>query len=241
MAKPENVTTHKILSHDDWTEARKQLLEQEKAFTRARDELSRARRALPWERVEKTYAFEGSKGRLSLSDLFEGRSQLIIYHFMFGPDWTVGCKSCSFLADHFDPAVVHLAQRDVTMVAVSRAPLAKLEEFKRRMGWSFAWVSSLGSDFNHDYQVSFSQEEFDSGEVYYNYKLQGFSSTEAPGVSVFHKGEEGAVFHCYSAYQRGLDMFITSYHYLDLVPKGRDEEDLAYTMEWVKLHDEYGD
>ncbi len=229
----------KTVPHADWIEARKALLEKEKEFTRARDALSRERQGLPWEKVEKDYVFQGPDGEESLSDLFEGRSQLIVYHFMYGPDWDAGCKSCSFLTDHFEPAIVHLNQRDVSMIAVSRAPLEKLQAFRKRMGWGFKWVSSLENDFNRDYHVSFSEKEIDGGEVYYNYANQRFPSTEAPGASVFAKDGDGTVYHTYSVYQRGLDMFITAYHYLDIVPKGRDEGDLPYTMEWLRLHDEY--
>ncbi len=232
---------HDVVSNERWIEARKALLAKEKEFTRMRDAISEERRKLPWERVNKEYVFDGPGGKETLADLFDGRSQLLVYHFMYGPDWTEGCKSCSFLADHFNPAIPHLRQRDVTMVAVSRAPLEILEAFKKRMGWSFKWVSSLGNDFNRDYQVSFTEEELEKGDVYYNYARQGFPSTEAPGVSVFYKDENGEVFHTYSSYQRGLDMFITAYHYLDLVPKGRDEGGLSYTMEWLRLHDEYDD
>ncbi len=232
---------HDVVSNERWIEARKALLAKEKEFTRMRDAISKERRKLPWERVNKEYVFDGPGGKETLADLFDGRSQLLVYHFMYGPDWTEGCKSCSFLADHFNPAIPHLRQRDVTMVAVSRAPLEILEAFKKRMGWSFKWVSSLGNDFNRDYQVSFTEEELEKGDVYYNYARQGFPSTEAPGVSVFYKDENGEVFHTYSSYQRGLDMFITAYHYLDLVPKGRDEGGLSYTMEWLRLHDEYDD
>ncbi len=232
---------HDVVSNERWIEARKALLAKEKEFTRMRDAISKERRKLPWERVDKEYVFDGPGGKETLADLFDGRSQLLVYHFMYGPDWTEGCKSCSFLADHFNPAIPHLRQRDVTMVAVSRAPLEILEAFKKRMGWSFKWVSSLANDFNRDYQVSFTDEELEKGDVYYNYARQGFPSTEAPGVSVFYKDENGEVFHTYSSYQRGLDMFITAYHYLDLVPKGRDEGGLSYTMEWLRLHDEYDD
>ncbi|WP_193367835.1 DUF899 domain-containing protein [Pelagibius marinus] len=230
---------NEIVSHEDWVEARKRLLAREKEFTRARDALSRARQALPWERVEKDYVFQGPGGKESLADLFGPCSQLIAYHFMYAPDWDVGCKSCSFIADHFEPAVVHLRQRDVSLVAVSKAPLATLEAFRKRMGWTFKWVSSHDNAFNRDYNVSFTQEEIDSGEAYYNYKAQGFPSTEAPGASVFYKDEDGRVYHTYSVYQRGLDMLITAYHYLDMVPKGRDEDGLTYTMEWLRLHDDY--
>jgi predicted dithiol-disulfide oxidoreductase (DUF899 family) len=231
---------NKVLDHDDWISARKALLAKEKAFTRQRDELTRERQALPWERVEKSYAFEGPDGKETLADLFDGRSQLIVYHFMYGPDWEEGCKSCSYIADHFDPAVVHLNQRDVTMVAASRAPLAKLDAFKKRMGWSFKWVSAHDTDFNQDYHVSFSDEEMAHGDTVYNYKKQGFPSAEAPGASVFYKNTDGNVYHTYSVFQRGLDTFITAYHWLDIVPKARDEGDPNYTMEWLKLHDAYG-
>jgi len=235
------MTDHEVVSHEDWVAARKELLAREKEFTRLRDELARERRALPWERIEKDYVFKGSDGQVTLTDLFDGRSQLIVYHFMYGPDWEAGCKSCSLLADHFDPAVVHLRQRDVNMVAVSRAPVATLEAFRKRMGWGFTWVSSLESDFNRDFQVSFTENEIERGEAYYNYKRQRFPSTEAPGASVFYRDQDGAIYHTYSVYQRGLDMFIAAYHYLDIVPKGRDEDGLSYTMEWVRLHDDYAD
>ncbi len=233
------MTGHKVLTHDDWVDARKALLAKEKDFTRMRDALSRERLELPWERVEKNYVFDGPNGTESLSDLFDGRSQLIVYHFMYGPDWNEGCKSCSFLADHFNPAINHLNNRDVSMVSVSKAPLPVLEAFKKRMGWTFKWVSSFDNDFNHDYHVSFTQEETDSGKTYYNYRQGGFPSTEAPGASVFYEDANGDIFHTYSVYARGLDMFITAYHYLDIVPKGRDEEHLSFTMEWVRLHDAY--
>lgn len=228
-----------IVSHSEWVEARKALLFKEKIFTRLRDELSQQRRDLPWEKVDSNYVFDGPDGAISLSDLFDGRSQLIIYHFMYGPDWVVGCKSCSFLADHFNPAIVHLNHRDVSFVAVSRAPLDILERFKQRMGWDFSWVSSERNDFNRDYNVSFSEEEVERGDAYYNYRNKGFPSTEAPGASVFFKDEDGSIYHTYSVYERGLDMFITAYHYLDIVPKGRNENDLSYSMEWLRLHDKY--
>ena len=208
-------------------------------FTRARDELSRQRRELPWVKVDKTYIFDGPDGKQTLADLFGGRSQLIVYHFMFGPGWQQGCKSCSYLSDHIDGAAVHLGHRDVTMVAVSRAPLAEIEAFRKRMGWRFKWLSSSGNDFNYDYQVSFRPDEIAKGKVYYNYGLGKFPSEEAPGVSVFVKDENGAIFHTYSAYARGLDILIGAYNYLDLVPKGRDEDALDFTMAWVRHHDRY--
>ncbi len=228
-----------IVSHSEWIEARKSFLVKEKEFTKLRDQISQQRRELPWEKVKKDYEFEGPNGTTRLSELFYGRSQLIIYHFMYGPDWDAGCKSCSLIADHFNPAIVHLNQRDVSMIAVSRAPLNMLEQYKKRMGWDFLWVSSLKNDFNHDYNVSFSEEEIERGDAYYNYKEKGFPSTEAPGASVFFKDEDGTIYHTYSVYERGLDMFITAYHYLDIVPNGRNESNFSYTMEWLKRHDEY--
>lgn len=231
----------KVVSTEEWIETRKELLTREKEFTKARDALSAARRALPWVRVEKEYLFEGSDGAESLADLFEGRGQLIVYHFMFGPDWEEGCPSCSYLADHFDGANWHLKHRDVTLVAASRAPLEKLDAYRERMGWRFKWVSSLGNDFNGDYHVSFDKDELASGEVYYNYRYTTFPSSEAPGLSVFRKDESGEVFHTYSTYARGLDMLIGAYNFLDLVPKGRDEAGLSFTMEWIQRHDRYDD
>jgi predicted dithiol-disulfide oxidoreductase (DUF899 family) len=231
---------HKIVSRDEWLAARKAHLAKEKEFTKARDALSRQRRELPWVKVEKAYAFDGPDGRETLGDLFDGRSQLITYHFMLGPGWEQGCKSCSFLADHFDGAAVHLAHRDVTLVAVSRAPLAEIETFKKRMGWRFKWVSSHDSDFNHDYHVSFTPEEMAKGPVYYNFGPNGFGSEEAPGASVFYRDGDGHIFHTYSSYGRGLDILIGEYNFLDLVPKGRDEDKLEYTMAWVRHHDRYG-
>jgi predicted dithiol-disulfide oxidoreductase (DUF899 family) len=230
---------HVIVSHEEWLAARRKLLEEEKAFTRQRDALSARRREMPWERIEKDYRFEGPQGHLSLADLFAGRSQLVIYHFMLGPDWENGCKSCSFFADNFDGIDVHLAHRDVTFLAVSRAPLAKIEAFKKRMGWSFAWVSSFGSDFNYDFQVSFEPIDLAKGDVFYNYKLQKMQSDEMPGVSVFAREASGAIFHTYSCYQRGLDILNGAYHFLDLAPKGRDEDALPFSMSWVRHHDRY--
>ena len=176
---------------------------------------------------------------MTLGDLFAGRSQLIVYHFMFAPDWNEGCKSCSYLADHFDGAAIHLAHRDVTLAAVSRAPLAEIQAFRKRMGWHFNWVSSFGNDFNRDFHVSFTPEELAGGEVYYNYARNSFPVEEAPGASVFYRSEAGEIFHPYSAYARGLDILVGAYNFLDLVPKGRDEVGLAFTMEWVRHHDRY--
>jgi predicted dithiol-disulfide oxidoreductase (DUF899 family) len=228
---------HQIVSREEWLAARKALLAREKAFTKERDALSQERRRLPWVKVDKTYVFEGPAGTETLADLFAGRNQLLVYHFMFGPDWTAGCPSCSFWADNYNGAVVHLSHRDVSLVAISRAPLAKLESYRNRMGWSFKWVSSYGNDFNRDYHVSFTPEEQKTAD--YNYKAAGFGSSEAPGVSVFIKGTDGQIFHTYSCYARGLDMLNGAYHLLDLVPKGRDEQGLSYPMAWVRRHDEY--
>jgi len=230
---------HKVVSHDEWIAARKAHLAEEKAFTRARDALSRKRRELPWEKIEKAYVFDAANGRATLADLFAGKSQLIVYHFMLGPDWEEGCPNCSLLADHFDGAVVHLAQRDVAFVVVSHAPLAQIETFKRRMGWNFKWVSSFGCDFNFDYQVSASPQEKAKGVVYYNYEETTFPSDERPGASVFYKNAAGDIFHTYSSYGRGLDLLIGAYNFLDLAPKGRDEAGLAYGMAWVRHHDRY--
>ena len=232
---------HDVVSPEDWLTARKELLAREKEFSRLRDELSQQRRELPWTRVEQDYEFETPSGQESLAELFESSSQLIVYHFMFDPDWTEGCKACSFLADHYDPAIVHLRQRDVTMVTVSRAPLARLQTFQQRMGWKFKWVSSFGSDFNRDFHVTFTPEEVEQGDTSYNYATRPFPMTEAPGISVFYKDEAGDIFHTYSAYARGLDMFIGAYHLLDIAPMGRDEAELPYTMAWIRHHDRYGD
>ncbi|HKS85389.1 MAG TPA: thioredoxin family protein [Pseudolabrys sp.] len=230
---------HRIVSKDEWLAARKALLAKEKEFTRARDQLSNARRALPWTKVGKNYVFETSEGRRSLADLFAGKNQLIIYHFMLGPGWIQGCPSCSFLADHFDGAAIHLAQRDVSLVVVSRAPLKEIEAYKKRMGWKFKWVSSYGTDFNHDFHVSFSPEEKARGKIEYNYAMTGFPKEEAPGLSAFIRDEAGEVLHTYSSYARGLDILIGAYNFLDMAPKGRDEDGLPWSMAWVRRHDEY--
>jgi predicted dithiol-disulfide oxidoreductase (DUF899 family) len=231
---------HKVVSSEEWIAARRKLLQKEKESTRLRDQLSAERRKLPWVKVEKEYVFDGPDGKVSLTELFAGRSQLVIYHFMFGPEWKEGCPSCSFVSDHIDGTLPHLAARDVTMVMVSRAPLAKIEAFKKRMGWRFKWVSSYGSDFNPDFRVSFTKGEMAQGKVNYNYTLQEFPSEEAPGISVFYKDPAGVVFHTYSTYGRGVEPLVGTYMILDLVPKGRDEDHLGFTMEWVRHHDRYG-
>jgi predicted dithiol-disulfide oxidoreductase (DUF899 family) len=227
----------KVVGAAEWLRARQVLLAKEKEFTRARDALSEARRDLPWERVEKSYVFEGPAGKETLADLFGGRSQLIVYHFMFGQDSTAGCTGCSFWADNFNGITVHLEQRDVTLLAVSRASREKLVAFQKRLGWSFKWVSSSDSDFNFDYQVSFDPNRAEGAS--YNYAPKPGPATEMPGISVFYRDEAGAIFHTYSTFGRGLDLLNTAYNYLDLVPKGRDEADLPHRMAWVRHHDNY--
>jgi predicted dithiol-disulfide oxidoreductase (DUF899 family) len=235
------IENHAVVSRDEWAEARKRHLVREKTLTRLRDELSAERRALPWERVDKEYRFQTASGERTLSELFGHGSQLVVYHFMFGQDWQDGCKGCSFWADNFNGIDVHLRHRDVTLIAISSAPLDKIEAFRRRMCWSFAWVSSAGSDFNHDYHVTFAPEELERGEIEYNYTHIRRSMTEAPGISVFIKDASGTIFHTYSCYARGLDMLNGAYHYLDLVPKGRDEANLTHHSDWLRLHDRYED
>jgi predicted dithiol-disulfide oxidoreductase (DUF899 family) len=229
---------HPVVSHDQWIAARTAFLAKEKEFTRLRDKLDQQRRELPWEAVTKNYVFEGPDGRQTLGDLFDGRRQLVVYHFMFGPDWDAGCPHCSFWADNFNPIIVHLNQRDVTMVAISRAPYRKIAEYKRRMGWSFKWLSSLDTDFNFDFQASFRPEDLKEGTVFYNFKHQKESSSEREGASVFFRDASGKIFHTYSTYARGIDLLNTAYNYVDLVPKGRDEGDRSQF--WVRRHDEYG-
>ena len=232
--------THQVASKDEWLEARLELLKREKAHSRGRDELTRARQALPWVKLEKDYTFDGPGGNVTLGELFEDKSQLIIQHFMFDTDWEQGCKSCSFMADHMDPSVVHLAQRDTAYAVVSRAPLATLEAFKKRMGWTFEWVSSGNSEFNTDFHVSFTEEELQNNEAYHNFRAHTtFPDKEASGVSAFAKDDAGSVYHTYSVYGRGLETFMGAYDLLDIVPKGRDEAELSYSMEWLRLKDEY--
>jgi predicted dithiol-disulfide oxidoreductase (DUF899 family) len=235
------MTEHKVVSQDEWLAARKELLAKEKEFTRQRDALSAERRKLPWVKVDKEYAFDTADGKKTLAQLFGHKSQLIVYHFMFGPGWVEGCPSCSFLGDHFDGSLVHLAHRDVTLTAISRAPLSQIEAFKKRMGWRFPWVSSFGTDFNHDYHVSFPKDERKNGKVYYNYAETDFPSEEGPGASVFYKDAAGPIFHTYSTYGRGLDILLGTYNFLDMAPKGRDEDTLKFTMAWVRHHDKYVD
>lgn len=230
---------HKVVSREEWLQARAQHLAREKEFTRLRDELSRERRELPWVRIEKPYRFETPSGSRVLIELFAGRSQLLVYHFMFGPDWQQPCKSCSFWADSFDRIGVHLAQRDVALVAVSRAPLERLEATQRRFGWSFEWVSSGDGDFGRDFGVHFTPADLASGEPHYNFGTLRFGLSDAPGISVFCRDVQGQVFHTYSCYARGLDMLNGAYHLLDLVPKGRDEAALEHPMAWLRHRDSY--
>jgi predicted dithiol-disulfide oxidoreductase (DUF899 family) len=227
----------KIVSHDQWIKARQRLLVKEKELTRLRDKLSAERRKLPWEKVSKQYAFDGPQDKQTLAELFDGRSQLVVYHFMFHPDWDAGCPHCSRWADNFNGVIVHLNQRDVTMIAVSRAPYAKLAAYRERMGWSFKWMSSFGTDFNFDYRVSFTADEMARKKAFYNFKLQNPEVGEREGVSVFFKDRKAGVFHTYSTFARGIDMLNVDYHYLDLVPKGRDEGGRGPF--WVRRHDEY--
>jgi predicted dithiol-disulfide oxidoreductase (DUF899 family) len=236
------MANHKIATREEWLAKRKDLLKKEKELTHLRAQLTRERQELPWVKIDKEYVFEGPAGKQTLCDLFDRKSQLIIDHFMFQPDWTEACKSCSLLADHYEPAIIHLKQRDVNMVMVSRAAIDKIEAFRKRMGWSFHWVSSLNSDFNFDFNVSFPGEVNQQKEIYYNYETSsGFPSTEGPGLSVFYKDSDGTIYHTYSCFARGLEQFIGVYDLLDIIPKGRDEENLVYGMEWIRHHDKYGD
>jgi len=234
------MTNHRTVSREEWTTARRSLLAKEKEFMRLRDRLSSERRELPWEKLDKTYVFQGPEGDVSLAELFAGRTQLVVYHFMFAPEWDAGCKGCSFWADNYDGIIPHLNQRDVSFAAISRAPLPKLQAFAARMGWSFKWVSASKSDFNYDYQASFRPEDVARGVAVHNYAPYGESMTDKPGFSVFFKDEAGAIFHTYSTYARGLDPMNVAFQLLDLVPKGRDEAGLPHPMSWVKLHDQYG-
>jgi predicted dithiol-disulfide oxidoreductase (DUF899 family) len=231
------VDKHEVVSEADWLKARRKLLAKEKKFTRLQDELSLERRSLPWVKVTKSYVFDGPQGKETLADLFEGRSQLVIYHFMFGPDDEAGCKHCSLRADGFNGINRHLNHRDVTMLGVSRAPYKKLAAYKKRMGWSFKWVSSANTDFNFDYHVSFTPEEMAKKQAFFNYALQDPGPSEREGHSVFFRDRRGGVFHTYSCYARGNDMLNVHYHYLDMVPKGRDENGRG--PYWVRRHDEY--
>jgi predicted dithiol-disulfide oxidoreductase (DUF899 family) len=240
MKLTEMEMNREVVSEAEWLIARKDLLTREKEFTRQRDALSAARRALPMIKIDKRYVFDGPNGKETLADLFGDHSQLIVYHFMLGPGWVEGCKSCSYLADHFDGANWHLPHRDVSFVVISRAPFAEIAAYQKRMRWRFKWFSSHANSFNFDYHVSFTKEDEKRGKVSYNYGTWEFISDELPGLSVFYKDESGDVFHTYSAYARGLDILAGTYNFLDLVPKGRDENPES-TMDWVRRHDEYAD
>jgi predicted dithiol-disulfide oxidoreductase (DUF899 family) len=232
--------SHEVVSHRDWITARKTLLKKEKQFTQLREELAEQRRALPWEKVEKEYVFDGRGGKETLSDLFAGKSQLVVYQFMFAPEWEEGCPHCSFWADHYDGMLPHLKQRDVSFVVVSRAEPKKLDRFKKRMGWQFKWVSSGRTDYNYDFQASFRREDITSGIVFYNYETVDMRMTDREGISVFHRDNKGAIFHTYSTYARGIDAVNPTYQFLDLVPKGRDEKPDP-PQKWVRHHDRYKD
>ena len=231
--------THRVVSRDQWVAERKALLAREKELTRLRDDIARERRALPRVRIDKNYIFDAPEGRRTLAELFGGRHQLLVQHFMLAPGWEQGCPSCSYMADHTDGMTVHLAHRDVTFVAISRAPLAEIESFRRRMGWQFKWVSSHDNDFNYDFRVSFTPEEVTRGNLDYNYGGWPFSSEEWPGISAFCKDDAGDVFHTYSTYGRGVEVMMGTYNMLDLMPKGRDERNVGHKMEWVRHHDRY--
>ena len=230
---------HPVVSGDRWIAERRKLLAREKELTQLRDEIARERRALPWVRVEKRYVFDTLAGRRTLAELFDGRRQLLVQHFMLGPGWEQGCPSCSYMADHTDGMNVHLAHRDVTFLAISRAPLDEIERFRLRMGWQFRWVSSHGNDFNYDFGVSFTPDQIARNEVSYNYAAQPFECEEMPGISVFYQDDAGEVFHTYSTYRRGVEVMMGTYNMLDLTPKGRGERDVAHKMEWVRHHDRY--
>jgi len=230
---------HAVVSQEEWITARQGLLQKEKELTRHMDEVARLRRELPWVRVTKNYVFEGPNDNQTLADLFKGRSQLVVYHFMFGPDWTEGCQGCSFLSDHVDGARIHFEHHDVKFVAISRAPIDKLQAFKKRMGWTFDWVSSANTDFNFDYHASYTREELDKGPVFHNFKMQKLNFEEQPGISVFYKDEDGNIFHTWSGYERAGDILIGADNYLDLTPKGRNEE--GNMGNWMRYHDQYED
>ena len=227
-----------IVSPEKWLAARREFLREEKEFSKLRDRLAARRRALPWVKVDKPYVFDSPGGSVSLAEMFEGRSQLIVYHFMLAPGWEDGCSGCSYVSDHFDGALAHVNARDVSFTAVSCAPLAEIERFKARMGWKFNWVSSYGSDFNRDFRVSFTAEEVEAGKAGYNFGINEIGMEEMPGLSVFARGDDGAVYRTYSTYSRGLDLLIGTYNLLDLVPKGRDEDSEA-PMKWLRHHDRY--
>lgn len=234
----EGVREHKVVSQKNWLVARKKLLAKEKKFSKLRDEMARQRRELPWVKIEKDYVFDGPDGKQKLADLFDGKSHLLVYHFMFGPGWGEGCPHCSFWADHFDSVNFHIGRRDTTFVVISHAPLKEIKPFKKRMGWKFKWLSSFGSDFNFDFNVSFTPEQLKNGTAIYNYAPLKFKIDEREGVSAFYKDTQGDVYHTYSSYERGIDLMNTTYNFLDLTAKGRDENP-EHSQDWVRYHDEY--
>ncbi len=234
-----NLNHPRVVTRNEWIAERKSLLAREKELTQLRDQIARERRELPWVRIEKDYVLDTPAGPRRLAELFQGRRQLLVQHFMFGAGWEQGCKSCSFMADHLDGISMHLAQRDIALLAVSSAPLAQIQRFRQRMGWNFAWASSNGNDFNGDFHVSFAPQDRIDGEVYYNYHLMAFPADEAPGISIFVKNDAGEVFHTYSTFGRGVEVMMGAYNLIDLTPKGRDEQNLASTMAWVRHHDRY--
>jgi predicted dithiol-disulfide oxidoreductase (DUF899 family) len=232
------IENRKVISQNEWLAARKKLLAKEKKFSKLRDALTEERRKLPWVKIEKEYVFDGPNGKVALGDLFCGKSQLIVYHFMFSPDWDEGCEHCSFWADHFDSVNLHIGARETAFAVVSRAPLKKIQPFKKRMGWKFCWVSSFGTDFNFDFNVSFTPEQRKNGTAIYNYAPFDMDIDEREGASVFYRDRNGDVYHTYSTYERGIDLMNTTYNFLDLTAKGRDENPDA-TQDWVRYHDEY--
>ncbi len=230
---------HKVVSCEEWIKSCQAHLKKEKEFTRLRDQLSEQRRELPWTKIHKDYSFDSVAGRKSLGDLFAGKSQLLIYHFMFGPDWAAGCPSCSFWADNFNNIIVHLNARDINLAVISNAPLDKLQQYRERMGWTFEWVSSFETDFNVDFGVTFTEEEMNGEQNFYNFNTSGFPASEAPGVSALYKDEQGEIFRTYACYARGLDILNGAYHFMDIAPKGRDEGKLSAPMMWIRRRDEY--
>ncbi len=232
------IENRKVVSQKEWLTARKKLLAEEKRFSKVRDKLNLQRRKLPWVKIEKEYVFEGPAGKVALGDLFDGKGQLIVYHFMFGPGWGDGCPHCSFWADHFDSVNIHIGQRDTAFAVISRAPLKEIAPFKKRMGWKFKWVSSFNSDFNFDFNVSFTVEQRKSGKALYNYRPLDMDIDEREGASAFYRDKNGDIYHTYSTYERGIDLMNTTYNFIDLTAKGRNEKP-GNAQDWVRYHDQY--
>jgi predicted dithiol-disulfide oxidoreductase (DUF899 family) len=229
---------HRVVSRDEWLKERIALLAEEKDLTHRRDALAENVREMPWVKIEKSYVFDSTTGKVSLAELFGDKRQLVVYHFMFDPTWSQGCKSCSFIADHYNGIVVHLGHRDISFMTISKAPIEKLEQFRKRMGWTFPWVSAADTDFSRDFEVSYNDQELIDGKAVYNFTGKAFPVRELPGLSVFYKDDQGNVFHTYSVYARGLEDFLTAYRYIDLTPKGRDEAQTG-GMGWLRHHDRY--